>query len=157
MYKKRSMLSTVVVLIAAAALWWFTGGGGPVGDAPKGDGPAIVEDGTYTTKEDVAAYLHTYGELPGNFITKDEARALGWQGGGLIDIAPDSAIGGDRFGNYEELLPIEAGRIYYECDIDTLNAVSRGAKRIVYSNDGLIFYTDDHYESFTRLYGEATP
>ena len=151
MYKKRSMLSTVVVLIAAAALWWFTGGGGPVGDAPKGDGPAIVEDGTYTTKEDVAAYLHTYGELPGNFITKDEARAVWWQGGGLKDIAPDSAIGGDRFGNFEGLLPDKRGRTWQEADIGSFAKASRGPERIVFSNDGLIYNTPDHNESFVEM------
>lgn len=108
-------------------------------------------DGSYTTKEDVALYLHIYGELPSNFMTKDEARALGWSGGGLEDYAPGMCIGGDRFGNYEGLLPDGS---YHECDIDTLGASRRGAKRIIYSTDGRIYYTDDHYESFTLLYGE---
>ena len=116
--------------------------------------PAIDEGGTYTTKEDVALYIHTYGHLPQNFITKDEARDLGWEGGGLEDFAPGKCIGGDRFGNYEGLLPDAPGRKWTECDIDTLGRDSRGAKRIVFSNDGLIYYTDDHYESFELLYGE---
>ena len=63
-------------------------------------------------------------------------------------------IGGSRFGNYEDLLPEADGRTYTECDIDTLGADSRGAKRIVFSNDGLIYYTEDHYKSFELLYGE---
>ena len=108
--------------------------------------------GSYTTKEDVALYIHTYGCLPQNFITKKEAQALGWEGGGLDDFAPGMCIGGDRFGNYEGLLPED--RDYKECDIDTLGASKRGAKRIVFSDDGLIYYTDDHYESFELLYGE---
>ena len=112
----------------------------------------IPEDGTYTTKEDVALYIHTYGKLPKNFITKNEARKLGWEGGSLEPYAPGMCIGGDYFGNYEGLLPTD--RKYTECDIDTLGARSRGAKRIVFSKDGLIYYTDDHYESFTLLYGE---
>ena len=116
--------------------------------------PQIDEDGTYTTKDDVALYIHTYGHLPDNFITKKDARALGWNGGGLDDYADGKCIGGDRFGNYEGLLPDAPGREYHECDIDTLHAASRGAKRIVYSNDGLIYYTEDHYESFILLYGE---
>lgn len=116
--------------------------------------PAIDPYGSYTTKEDVALYIHTYGHLPQNFMTKSEARQLGWEGGGLESYAPGMCIGGDRFGNYEGLLPEAAGRQYYECDIDTLGADSRGAKRIVFSNDGLIYYTDDHYESFELLYGE---
>ena len=116
--------------------------------------PQIDEDGSYTTKDDVALYIHTYGHLPDNFITKKDARALGWNGGGLDDYADGKCIGGDRFGNYEGLLPDAPGREYHECDIDTLHAASRGAKRIVYSNDGLIYYTEDHYESFILLYGE---
>ena len=118
--------------------------------------PAIDEDGSYTSKEDVALYIHTYGRLPDNFITKKEAEALGWPGGGLEKYAPGKCIGGDRFGNYEGLLPKKSGRTYTECDIDTLGKSSRGAKRIVFSNDGLIYYTDDHYESFELLSGEVS-
>lgn len=114
----------------------------------------IDEDGSYSSKEDVALYIHTFGHLPGNFITKAEARALGWSGGSLEEYAKGCAIGGDSFGNREGLLPSKKGRSYTECDIDTVGADSRGAKRIVFSNDGLIYYTDDHYESFTLLYGE---
>lgn len=109
-------------------------------------------DGVYTTKEDVALYLYTYGELPSNFITKKEAKALGWSGGSLEPYAPGKCIGGDRFGNYEGLLPED--RTYRECDINTLGASSRGAERLVFSADGLIYYTGDHYETFTLLYGE---
>lgn len=116
--------------------------------------PALDAKGSYTSAEDVALYLVTYGRLPDNFITKDEARDLGWEGGSLEPYAPGMCIGGDRFGNYEGLLPKKKGRSYTECDIDTLGARSRGAKRLVFSNDGLIYYTDDHYESFTLLYGE---
>lgn len=112
------------------------------------------EHGAYTSKEDVSAYLIAYGRLPENYITKDDARALGWSGGGLDDVAYGKCIGGDRFGNYEGLLPEAGGRTYTECDVDTLHEDSRGAKRIVFSNDGLIYYTDDHYVSFTLLYGE---
>ena len=111
-------------------------------------------DFIYTSAEDVAAYLHEYGELPDNFMTKDEARKLGWNGGSLEKYAPGMAIGGDKFGNYEGILPKAKGRQYYECDIDTIGADSRGAKRLVYSNDGLIYYTEDHYETFELLYGE---
>lgn len=116
----------------------------------------LSEDGTYTSKEDVALYIHQYGHLPSNFITKKEAEALGWQGGSLEPYAPGMCIGGSYFGNYEGLLPEKDGRSYTECDIDTLGASKRGAKRIVYSNDGLIYYTEDHYESFELLYGEET-
>lgn len=119
----------------------------------KAEAP-IDENGSYTTKEDVSLYLYTYDHLPQNFITKKEAEALGWQGGSLEPYAPGKCIGGSRFGNYEELLPEKEGRQYYECDIDTLGADRRGAKRLVYSDDGLIYYTADHYETFELLYGE---
>ncbi len=121
---------------------------------PEATQATIDESGAYTAKEDVALYLYTYGHLPENFITKSAARDLGWSGGGLDDFADGKCIGGDRFGNNEGLLPESGGRHYYECDIDTLHRDSRGAKRIVFSDDGLIYYTDDHYESFELLYGQ---
>ena len=110
----------------------------------------LDEDGSYTSKGDVGLYIHLYGKLPPNFITKKQAQALGWNGGSLEKYAPGKCIGGSYFGNYEGLLPSKDGRIYTECDIDTLGETSRGAKRIVFSNDGLIYYTEDHYESFRR-------
>ena len=118
------------------------------------DETRIERDGLYYSKDDVALYIHLYGELPENYITKKEAEALGWTGGSLEKYAPGKVIGGGRFGNYEELLPKKKGRTYTECDIDTLGKKKRGTKRIVFSNDGLIYYTDDHYESFELLYGE---
>ena len=126
----------------------------PSEDATEPEQTAIDEDGEYTSKEDVALYIHTYGKLPQNFIKKNEAKKLGWEGGSLEPYAPGRSIGGDRFGNYEGLLPEAEGRRYTECDIDTMGRSSRGAKRIVFSNDGLIYYTGDHYKSFELLYGE---
>lgn len=108
-------------------------------------------NGTYDSKKDVALYIHLYGRLPGNYITKKQAEALGWSGGSVERYAPGKCIGGDRFYNNEGLLP--KGHTYYECDIGTLGASSRGAQRIVYSTDGLIYYTSNHYQSFTLLYG----
>ena len=122
--------------------------------AAEETGPYLDPDGTYTTKEDVALYIHLYGKLPGNFITKSEARQLGWSGGSVEKYARGKCIGGDRFYNNEGLLPDAEGRIWYECDIGTLGESSRGAKRIIFSNDGLIYYTADHYETFEQLYGE---
>ena len=115
----------------------------------------VEEDGTYTSKEEVAEYLHTYGHLPSNFITKKEAKKLGWvsKEGNLWEVAPGMSIGGDYFGNYEGILPEAEDRDYYECDID-FDGTYRNGKRIVFSNDGLIYYTEDHYETFELLYGE---
>lgn len=123
-----------------------------VSEATESPDAQLDEDGTYSSKEDVALYIFTYGHLPSNFITKKEAKKLGWTGGPLEPYAPGKCIGGDYFGNYEGQLP--EGHRYTECDIDTLGASSRGAKRIIFSDDGLIYYTGDHYESFTLLYGE---
>lgn len=125
----------------------------PVETEPVETVPTLPEDGTYDSKDEVALYIHLYGHLPSNYISKRDAEALGWQGGSLEPYAPGKCIGGSRFGNYEGLLPEASGRTYTECDIDTMYAKSRGAKRIVFSNDGLIYYTGDHYESFELLYG----
>ncbi len=115
-------------------------------------GDRVVESGKYDTKNEVALYIHKFGHLPSNYITKRQAEDMGWSGGSLKNYAPGCSIGGDRFGNYEGKLPKVKGRTYKECDIGTMNAKSRGAKRIIFSNDGLIYYTSDHYETFTKLY-----
>lgn len=116
---------------------------------------AVEEDGCYTSKEEVAAYIHEFGHLPDNFITKNEAKKLGWVSseGNLEKVAPGKSIGGDHFGNYEGALPEKKGRSYYECDID-FDGGYRDAKRIIFSDDGLIYYTEDHYTTFDLLYGE---
>ena len=116
-------------------------------------GAGIREDGSYTSRDEVALYLHTYGKLPKNFISKKDAEEQGFRfgEGDFGEAFPGMSVGGSRFGNYEGQLPEKAGRRYYECDIDYQGG-RRNAKRLVYSNDGLIFYTDDHYKSFTQLY-----
>lgn len=115
----------------------------------------VEESGQYTSKDEVALYIHIYEHLPSNYITKKEAKNLGWESskGNLAEVAPGKSIGGDSFGNFEGLLPEKNGRKYLECDIDT-NGTYRGTKRIVYSNDGLIYYTEDHYKTFELMYGE---
>lgn len=149
------------------ALWFLTAcivlgviaGCGRKPDAPgreiSAQASPVREDGAYTSKEEVAAYLHEFGRLPGNYLTKKEAEELGWDSrqGNLWDVAPGMSIGGSRFGNYEGLLPDQKGRKYFECDIDYEGGY-RGAKRMIYSNDGLIFYTEDHYQTFEQLYGQ---
>lgn len=117
--------------------------------------PALDEDGWYSSKDEVALYIHLYGRLPDNYVTKREAQDKGWTGGSVERYTGEgTAIGGSRFGNYEGLLPEAEGRTYTECDIGTVGSSSRGAKRLVFSNDGLVYYTEDHYESFELLYGE---
>ena len=175
----RNMLNILLVVILGLALLW----GKSTGEEPLPENEATIldmltsdeeetaaeeittpeteetdsisEDGTYTSKEEVAKYLYTYGHLPSNFIKKKEAQELGWvsKEGNLWEVAPGMSIGGDYFGNYEGILPEAEDRDYYECDID-FDGTYRNAKRIVYSNDGLIYYTEDHYETFELLYGE---
>ena len=123
------------------------------------DGVAITEELTveygfdYSTPEEVALYLYVFVELPPNFLTKDEARDLGWVSseGNLWEVADGMSIGGDIFGNREGLLPEDDARVYYECDVNYEGGF-RGSERVVFSDDGLIYYTGDHYESFELLY-----
>ena len=112
---------------------------------------SVSEDEEYTSKEEVALYIHLYEHLPDNYITKSEAKDLGWQSyeGNLWDVAPGKSIGGDRFGNYEGLLPDDTK--YKECDVNYTGGY-RGAERLIFGENGCVYYTNDHYSSFTRLY-----
>lgn len=112
----------------------------------------ISEDGTYTSVEEVSQYLTEYGQLPHNYITKTAAYDLGWEPdeGNLDEVAPGKSIGGDRFFNREKQLPENTHRLYFEADIDYEGGF-RNAKRLVYSNDGFIYYTMDHYDSFIEI------
>ncbi|WP_238327848.1 ribonuclease domain-containing protein [Paenibacillus gorillae] len=105
-----------------------------------------------TSFKGVSDYVRQHHKLPDNYVTKKEAEQLGWVAskGNLNQVAPGKSIGGDRFGNREGLLPKEKNRIWYEADINYKKG-SRGADRILYSNDGLIYMTTDHYKSFTDI------
>ena len=112
----------------------------------------VVKGKAYTDKDHVAAYIHVYKTLPPNYITKGQASKLGWKTQGTLDkVAPGKSIGGDRFNNYEKVLPDKQGRVWKECDIDYVRG-NRNAKRICYSNDGLIYYSATHYQKFERMY-----
>lgn len=143
MKKWISILMILLVLLAA-----MTGCQSGEGQKSGETQVTVEESGQYDSKDQVSAYLQQYGHLPDNYITKKEARKLGWEGGSLEPYAPGKCIGGDHFGNREEKLPEDD---YQECDIDTMGADSRGAKRIVFSDDGDIYYTEDHYQSFEQL------
>ena len=105
-----------------------------------------------TDPQDIVDYLEYFGELPENFITKKEARSLGWDSGlDLSKIAPGKSIGGDYFGNYEEKLPVGKGISYREADCYYTRG-KRNAYRIIYSSDGRVWYTEDHYNTFTELF-----
>ena len=124
-------------------------------EASNSQNPAVnsknqLVDELCISRECVSAHIRRTGSLPQNFITKKQAGELGWQGGDLWRYARGKSIGGDRFGNFERRLPDKKGRIWRECDIEYRGG-ARGAKRLIFSNDGLIFYTADHYESFERV------
>jgi len=115
----------------------------------------VEENGEYSDKDHVALYIHTYGKLPSNYISKTKAKEAGWvaEEGNLREVLPGKSIGGGTFRNEDGKLPGKEGRTWKECDIG-YEGGERNGKRIVFSNDGLIYYTDDHYNSFEKLYGE---
>ena len=156
----KKKLTAYILMLLMLCMTVFSGCGGgteaPVqepdaGQADAAEEEALDEDGWYYSTEDVALYLYTYGELPDNFITKKEAQSMGWYNkkGNLWEVADGMCIGGDYFGNKEGLLPEEDD--YTECDVNYEGGF-RGAERIVFSDDGDIYYTGDHYESFEQLY-----
>lgn len=103
----------------------------------------VEEDGIYDSYQEVGLYIHLYGKLPKNYISESQYKSQGRP--------KDKCVGGKSFRNDEKLLPF--GQIYYECDIDTLGTSDRGAKRLVWTTSGIVYYTSDHYQSFVQLYG----
>lgn len=105
-----------------------------------------------TQANSVIDYLHHHQQLPDFYITKKDARAQGWdaKAGNLCDVLPGRAIGGDRFMNREKQLPEDKGRQWYEADVN-YQCGHRGSDRLLYSNDGLIYITTDHYRTMTRV------
>lgn len=156
---KRKLWPWLLILTSLAAIVVLSACGGQA-DEPSAEpaGPTATAAAdlpefskNYYDVKNVVLYLDLYGELPPNYITKEEARKLGWKGGPVEKYSPGAAIGGDRFSNREGQLPEAAGRTYTECDIDTNGGLPRGTKRLIFSNDWLYFYTTDHYQTFTEL------
>ena len=142
----RTILGAVIAVVLLLV-------GNHFGLLPGGDGAPAAGTGAIIAPQAIADYIFEHGELPENFITKREAEALGWDSSEnyVSDVAPGKSIGGDRFGNYEGLLPEKSGRTWYEADANYVSG-KRGAERIVFSSDGLVYYTRDHYESFTQMH-----
>ena len=147
--KKKNASPTAAVTAAPAG----TAAPGADGETPE----ETEEPGPIIEPQRIADYLFEHGELPDNFITKREAQDLGWDSryNYVSDVAPGMSIGGDYFGNYEGKLPKVKGRKYYECDC-WYTGGKRNQYRIIYSNDGHVWYTADHYETFTELYPSGT-
>ena len=151
-----AMLSCILALLLALGTWACSTPSAAPQDAQatSSAGTVQVEHGSsYTRKEDVAAYLHEYKELPPNFISKTKAKKAGWvpSEGNLDEVCPGMSIGGSVFYNDDGKLPDAEGRTWHECDIDYHGGM-RGPERIVWSTDSLIYYTPDHYETFEQLY-----
>ena len=157
---KRIASFAYTLLLALAFAIWACGcsDGSPASDGPA-DGPSdrptlsVTEDGEYSDADSVALYIHEFGHLPSNYISKTKARKAGWVNtdGNLWDVLPGMSIGGSDFYDDDEQLPYARGRTWKECDVNYEGGY-RGAERLVYSNDGLIFYTGDHYKTFEQLY-----
>ena len=149
---KRKFLMLAALLLA---LLLALTGCGTAEKSPRAAETPAESSGPIIEPQAIADYLFEHGELPENFITKREAQALGWDRNYLSDVAPGMSIGGDHFGNYEGQLPRAKGRKYYECDANYTGG-RRGPERIVYSNDGHVWYTKDHYQTFTELFPSET-
>lgn len=102
--------------------------------------------------DEVAKYVKEHKKLPDNYITKEQAQALGWvsKDGNLHKVAPGKSMGGNIFQNKGNPLPNAPGRVWYEADINYLSGY-RGNDRILYSSDGLVYKTSDHYKTFTEI------
>ncbi|AHM71869.2 ribonuclease [Yersinia hibernica] len=112
--------------------------------------PASIEQ--LTQHPQVVKYLQDHHRLPDFYITKQQAREKGWnpKEGNLCQVLPGKAIGGDRFSNRERQLPEAKGRNWREADVN-YRCGHRGTDRLLYSNDGLIYLTQDHYKHFIRM------
>lgn len=151
-----AMLSCILALLLALGTWACSTPTAAPQDAQatsSADTVQVEHGSSYTSKKEVAAYLHEYGELPPNFISKTKAKKAGWvpSEGNLEEVCPGMSIGGSVFYNDDGKLPDAEGRTWHECDID-YDGGMRGPERIVWSTDGLIYYTPDHYETFEQLY-----
>ncbi len=102
-----------------------------------------------TDDDKVIAYVKSNHKLPDFYITKSEAKSQGWNPskGNLCDVLPGKAIGGDQFSNREKQLP--KGEQYYEADVN-YDCENRGAERIVFTKNGDVWLTKNHYQSFEK-------
>ena len=102
-----------------------------------------------TNENTVVNYVKINRRLPDYYLTKGEARKKGWVAskGNLCDVLPGRAIGGDHFSNREKTLP--SGNKYFEADVN-YNCGNRNADRIVFTKEGEVWLTKNHYKSFEK-------
>ena len=114
---------------------------------------AVMPGGATKDGENGADFwLAHYGKLPDYYISKEELYALGWKGSKTISSkAPGKMVFGGVYNNDDGHLPSALGRIWYEADINYYKG-RRNQHRILFSNDGLIFVTYDHYQTFYEIY-----
>ena len=145
-------LAVIVFFILASRILSY--GGIQVGV----NAPSSISDAVHASEhilhplDETVSYIHAHHALPDYYLTKEAAQAKGWQPskGNLCDVAPDMMIGGDVFTNSEHLLPSEPSRVWHEADFD-YTCGNRNAKRILYSSDGLVYTTTDHYRTVTLV------
>ncbi|KIC63524.1 ribonuclease domain-containing protein [Chryseobacterium taiwanense] len=102
-----------------------------------------------TEEKTVISYVKQNHQLPNYYITKNEARNQGWNPskGNLCDVLQGKAIGGDKFGNREGKLP--KGQKYFEADVN-YHCGNRNADRIIFTQNGDVYLTKNHYKSFEK-------
>ncbi|WP_347253380.1 ribonuclease domain-containing protein [Leminorella grimontii] len=157
--KRNTQLLLVVFLlliIGGLAFNFLHSSNGGISDGAAGgisSSSQVVQDiDRLTQRQTVVNYVREHGRLPDYYITKSQARSQGWDArdGNLCSVLPGKAIGGDRFSNREKRLPQAKGRTWFEADIN-YRCGHRGAERLLYSDDGLIYVTIDHYQRFMEV------
>lgn len=145
----KRFLSTALLALMLTVVFFTGSQVTPIAQPEKASAATCTIINTFTG---VSNYIKANKTLPCNFITKSQASALGWVSskGNLADVAPGKSIGGDVFTNREGLLPTASGRTWREADINYTSGF-RNSDRILYSNDGLVYKTTDHYASFTKM------
>ena len=151
--KRNRLVAVFVLLVAAVMLLTGCAANASGNNNQKYTKQEAAASEAMDEAQRIADYIFENGKLPDNFIRKQEAERLGWDSryNYVSDVAPGKSIGGDRFGNYEERLPVVQGRKYYEADC-YYRGGRRNAYRIIYSSDGHVWYTGDHYETFVELF-----
>lgn len=102
--------------------------------------------------EGTDVYLAQYGRLPEYYVDKQTAQNAGWRPAKkkLSSVLPGKMMGGGVFANKAGKLPSAAGRVWYEADINYYGG-KRNRQRLLYSSDGLLFVTYDHYHTFYEI------